>query len=128
MPGIMYVMSITLDMVDEPRQRSRARAYAPAAAPNTPIAVATTETRTVFLYQTPNSVSSNNLPNCCRVHGWGHRTDVMSVIWFEVLKADTKAKKNGHNSNRSSTTRTSRLSPTVTRWPAFFPASDSSAP
>src|SRR6266571_4923750 len=65
MPGIMYVMSITLDMVDEPRQRSRARAYAPAAAPNTPIAVATTETRTVFLYQTPNWVSSNNLPNCC---------------------------------------------------------------
>src|SRR5216683_22414 len=128
MPGIMYVTSMTLDMLDDPRQRSRARAYAPAAAAHTPIAVATTEIRIVFLYQSPNWVSPNNLPNCCSVHGWGHMTDVMSVIWLEVLKADTKAKKNGNNSNRSSTARTSRLSPTVTRWPAFLPASDSSAP
>src|SRR6266852_9670924 len=107
MPGIMYVTSITLDMIDDPRQRSRARAYAPDAAPSTSIAVATTETRTVFLYQTPNWVSSNNLPNCCSVQGWGHRTDVMSVIWLEVLKADTKAKKNGNNSKRSSAARMS---------------------
>src|SRR5947207_13419852 len=118
MLGIMYVISITLDMADEPRQRRRARAYAPAAAPTTPIAVATTEIRIVFLYQTANWVSSNNLLNCCRVHGWGHRTDVMSVIWLEVLKADTKAKKNGNSSKRSSTARMSTLSPIIVRWPA----------
>src|SRR5260370_11801191 len=105
-------MSITLDMADDPRQRSRARAYAPAAAPNTPIAVATTETRMVFLYQSPNWVSSNNLPNCCSVHGSGHRTDVMSVIWLEVLNPDTKAKKHGNTSNRPTPTTTRTPTPT----------------
>src|SRR6266536_1436946 len=128
MPGIMYVMSIRLDSMDEPRQRSRASAYAPAAAPNTPIAVATIEIRMVFLYHSPNWVSSNNLVNCWNVQGWGHRADVMDVIWFDVLKADTKAKKNGNSSNSSKAASNTRLSVISASWPAFFPASDSSSP